>query len=372
MYGLENAGIGRYLINLINNLEEIDRDNNYVLLLRKKYFNELNHFRNYKKVLADFSHYTFGEQINLPVLIKKENPDLVHFPHINIPVLYKGKFIVTVHDMTMHYQGISATTLPLYKYLLKRVPYSYAFRQAVLNSAAIITPSKTVKDEIVNYFKINPEKVSVTYEGYSIDYIVGRASAREFDILGKYNIANSDYFFYVGNAYPHKNLERVVKATSDLNKNKGLSVKFVVAGSRDVFMDRLQKVIEANSAQDLVKLVGFVNDDELRVLYKYSLGFVYPSLSEGFGLQGLEAIASGTILLAANTPVFQEIYSSHAFYFNPLDVSSISSTMYSVFGIKKSDKYRYIKTAQDYIKRYSWRKMAEETLKLYQGTLIKG
>ena len=122
MYGLENAGIGRYLINLINNLEEIDRDNNYVLLLRKKYFNELNHFRNYKKVLADFGHYTFGEQINLPVLIKKENPDLVHFPHINIPVLYKGKFIVTVHDMTMHYQGISATTLPLYKYLLKMIP----------------------------------------------------------------------------------------------------------------------------------------------------------------------------------------------------------------------------------------------------------
>lgn len=364
MYGLENAGIGRYIINLIDNLKKIDKENSYIFLLRKKYFDELNFPKNWKKIMADFDHYTFEEQLRLPGLIKKEKPDLVHFPHMNIPFFSGVRFVVTIHDMTMHHQKTNATTLPLYKYLFKRIPYKLTFRKAVTKSVKIITPSEVVKAEIIDYFKVDPEKVVVIYEGYDGKYLE-RAGAKELETLSKYKIVNTNYFFYVGNAYPHKNLENAVLAVVDLNKNKATSIKFVIAGSRDFFMGRLQRAVDKLRADDYVELLGFVSDDNLKVLYKNSLGFVYPSLSEGFGLQGLEAIASGTILLASNIPVFKEIFSSHAFYFNPLDVSSISGTMQSVIKMNPEDKFRYISSAQAFIKKYSWQKMARETLDVY-------
>ncbi len=125
-------------------------------------------------------------------------------------------------------------------------------------------------------------------------------------------------------------------------------------------------LIEEGLFRSIEQTYGFLPDDELRVIYRNSLGFIYPSLSEGFGLQGLEAIASGTILLASNVPVFREIYGSHAFYFNPKDAVSVSSTMFSVLSMKGEDKHKYLATAKEFIKKYSWEKMAKETLDIYR------
>jgi glycosyltransferase involved in cell wall biosynthesis len=371
MYGLEHSGIGRYLIGLVRELEKLDTQNIFIILLRNKYFNELKLPENWKKVLADFRHYTITEQIKLPLIITKEKPDLIHFPHFNIALLSKSKCVVTIHDMTMHKQGLLATNLPLPLYLIKRIPYKIVFSWAVKHSVKVIVPSKTVKDDIVSYFKINPDKIAVIHEGFGVNYIVGKAASREMEILAKYGLVNKNYFFYVGNAYPHKNLEMVVKAVVDLNKNKNESCEVVIAGSRDIFMNRLNSQIIKNNAGEFVKIIGFINDNELRVIYKYSLGFVYPSLSEGFGLQGLEAISSGTILLASNIPIFREIYDTHAFYFDPKDLTSISSTMYSVINMKSEDKYKYLATAQEFIKKYSWQKMAKETLEIYKNAYEK-
>ncbi len=165
-YGLENAGLGRYTMNLIDSLSELDSKNSYILLLRKKYFDNLNVPKNWEKVEADFKHYGIDEQVKLPKLINKYNPDITHFLHFNVPINFKGKYLVTIHDMIMHRQsGRDATTLPYPVYLVKRLMYKKVFSTAVLNSQKIIVPSEFVKKEIVNYFKVPQEKVVVTYEG---------------------------------------------------------------------------------------------------------------------------------------------------------------------------------------------------------------
>lgn len=369
MYGLENSGIGRYLINLVDEISKLDSINFYLLLLKRKYFDLLKLPQNWQKILLDIPHYTIREQIALTVKINSLKPDLAHFPNFNIPVLNRGKFIVTIHDMTMHSQGTDSTTLPLYKYYTKRLPYRYAFRKAIDKSEKILTPSETTKAEIVNYFKVNPDKIVVTYEGLNENYLYGKKFSRDLEILAKFKLINKDYFFYVGNAYPHKNLDIVIKAIVDLNKTRGKRTEFIIAGSRDVFTNRLQKVIEKYNAQNYIRLIGFVRDDELQVIYKNSLGFVYASLAEGFGLQGLEAMASGTILLASNVPIFREIYQDNAFYFKPDDVQSISGTMYTVLNLSPEDKSKYVSKAQEFIKKYSWSKMAKETLSVYNSVL---
>lgn len=355
LYGLENAGLGRYLNNLIAELSKIDSENEYILLLRKKYFDTLTLPTNWKKVLTDFRHYSFKEQFILPGLIKKENPDLVHFPHFNIPVLYSGKYVVTIHDLLMHKQiGLSATTLPAPIYFIKRLAYRFVFDRAVNRSAAVIVPSYAIKNELEKIYKGISNKVSVTYDG--LDEKISTTNGTKID---------STYFVYTGSAYPHKNLKRLIQAMVHLNVNRNKKIRLMIASARNAFTKRVEKMIAEHGAGNLVKLLGFVPDNELGTLYKNSLAFVFPSLSEGFGLPGLEAMNAGTLVLASEIPVFKEIYGSHAIYFNPLDFSSIEKVMKSASEMEPTERKNRIEEGQKFAKKYSWAKMAKETLKVY-------
>lgn len=183
----------------------------------------------------------------------------------------------------------------------------------------------------------------------------------------KINKNSGKYFFYAGNAYPHKNLERLIEAISELNKSQNSSVFLKIASSRNAFTERLQKVIEAKKADECVKLLGFVPDSEMEKIYENSVGFVFPSLSEGFGLPGIEAMRAGTLVLCSDIPVFREIYQDNAFYFDPLNVDSIVQAMEKAVEMKEGDRKEKIEKSQKFVKRYSWTKMAEETLKLYES-----
>ena len=371
MYGLEHSGIGRYLINLIEELIKLGNKEQFVVLLRKKYSDQLNLPSNWKKVLADFRHYTFEEQFKLPRIIKKENPDLVHFPHINFPILYQGTHIITVHDLTMQRQGADATTLSLPIYYFKRFPFLLAARIVIKTAVAIITPSNTVKNDVSEYYNIDKNKIFVTYEGVDFGKLESYFRGDPKGLLELWDLQTAKYFLYVGNAYSHKNLEVVVKAIKKLNEEKGLNIKFAIAGSKDVFKERLQNLIGQENAQKYVKILGYVSDEELSVLYKNSAAFVYSSLSEGFGLQGLEAIASGSLVLASDIPVFKEIYEDNVLYFNPKEVNSLVEAMKKVMKISREEKTRILTRTKDFIKKYSWQKMAKETLEVYQK-ILKG
>lgn len=356
LYGLENAGLGRYLINLIIELCRQDTRNDYVLLLRKKYFYSLNLPANWKKVPADFRHYGLAEQIKLPGLIKKENPDIVHFPHFNVPVFYHDNYVVTIHDMLMHKSvGLSATTLPAYLYFFKRLGYRFVFDNAVRGSGKIIVPSFAIKEELIKYYKIPESKVFVIYEGVNVKNIADESK-----------LTDKPYFIYAGNAYPHKNLKRLIEAMVLLNKNNVQTVNLLIVSSRGIFTQRLERLIRDEKAGEYVKLLGFVPDDELFALYKYSVAFVSPSLSEGFGLPGLEAMTVGTLILASDIPVFKEIYQDNAVYFNPRDFRSIEKAMENVLKMDPGLRAAKITKAKDFAKRFSWAKMAKETLKVYE------
>lgn len=365
LYGLENAGLGRYAINLVKNLQEIDHKNEYFILLRKIYYDKLELPENWTKVLADFRHYSLTEQFKLPGIIDRINPDLTHFLHFNIPVFWKGKFVVTIHDMLMHKNaGLSATTLSPFSYGIKRVAYKRVFKHAVIKSSKILTPSNAVKRQLTDYYNIDPSKVAVTYEGVD-DRILSDASFTK--IREKYKI-DSDYFIYTGNAYPHKNLERLVEATILLNKNVDHKIILLIVSSRDIFTQRLQRLIHKFEADDYVKLLGFVPDEDLGSLFKNSKGFVFPSLSEGFGLPGLEAMSVGCPVLASDIPVFREIYKSNVIYFNPYDFSSIEKAMKNILGESVDARNERTDAAKEFAKRYSWAGMAKETLKVYEDS----
>ncbi|HJX46077.1 MAG TPA: glycosyltransferase family 1 protein [Patescibacteria group bacterium] len=365
LYGLENAGLGRYVINLVKELSKIDKENNYVIFLRKKYFNELELPDNWKKVLTDFRHYGFLEQALLPLYIYKEKPNIVHFPHFNVPLFYFGNYIVTIHDLLMHsFKGIEVTTRNRCFYLLKRFGYKIVFWAAVKLSKKILVPSNVVKKELIDYYKVHSNKVEVTHEGLDEEFIDSKLLDEE--LLNELNI-KKPYLIYVGNAYPHKNLDKAIDAVKDFNNDEKKNLTFLIISSRNVFVQRLkEKVVKTNSSS-FVKILGFITDNKLGIIYKNSLAFIYPSLSEGFGLQGLEAISSGTLVLASNIPVFKEIYDGHVLYFDPASVDSIKNSIKEAFNIDAEKRKQIIKEGKSFIKRYSWDKMARETLTEYEN-----
>ncbi|MCJ7793290.1 MAG: glycosyltransferase family 4 protein [Candidatus Marinimicrobia bacterium] len=366
MYGLEHAGIGRYVLNLVKELEKQDKKNDYYLLLRKKYFQELN-FKNkrFKKVLADIPHYSIKEQFFLPGIISKIKPDLVHFPHFNVPLFYRGKYIVTIHDLIKHQsKGKETTTRLPFLYWPKYVLYRLIIFLAIKRARRIITPSQYWQKELSRRYSVKPEKITVTYEG--ADEFLKQKTKRDSQIvLREYNITKP-FVIYTGNLYPHKNVLRLVKAIAQINQKNKKPLALVIACSRDIFLERFEKEIEKVKGDIQVTLAGFVPTEELTALYQEAEAFVTPSFLEGFGLPGLEAMASGTPVLSSNASCLPEIYGEAALYFDPLKTKEMVKRIEEVVGHPRK-RQALIKKGKEQVKKYSWEKMAREMLKVYEG-----
>lgn len=363
MYGLENAGIGRYIMNLINGLVNVDKENQYFLLLRKKYFSSLELPKNWEKILADISHYSFSEQIKISRIIKKEHPDLVHFPHFNVPIFYSSKYIVTIHDLIKHSsRGAGTTTRQPLFYWLKYLGYKLVFRKVVKGAGKILVPSNFVKEELVKTYNLPENKVVVAYEGVGENFQQSTFNNQQSTkILSKYNI-QKPFVIYTGSLYPHKNVERLIEAVGCLSLN------LVIVCARNVFYERFKSKIEKTKVGKFVNLVGFVPDEELVILYSQAEAFVFPTLSEGFGLPGIEAMSAGCPVVCSDIQVLREIYDEATVYFNPFDISDMSEKIQEVVD-DKGIRDLLIKKGLEQVKKYSWQTMANQTLRVYKENI---
>jgi glycosyltransferase involved in cell wall biosynthesis len=362
MYGLEHAGIGRYVMSLINQLEIIDKKNDYLLLLRRKDDQGLR-FKNrrFQKVIADYPHYSFREQILLPLQLSKLKPDLVHFPHFNVPIFWRGRFVVTIHDLIKHEsKGAKTTTRWRPFYWLKHLVYRLVIWLAIKRAVKIVVPSRWWKKEIVRRYRLSPKKVAAIYEGVDESFLEPNISHREAKkVLERYNL-QKPFIIYTGSLYPHKNIESLVKAV------KRLHLVLVVVCARSVFYQRFMKKVISLEAEKFVNFAGFVPDNELAVLYQKAEAFVLPSLLEGFGLIGLEAMAAGCPVVCSDIPVLREIYGDAALYFNPYDVKDMAEKIKKVINDKQIGN-KLINKGLKQVKKYSWQKMAMETLEVYKN-----
>jgi len=370
LYGLENAGIGRYVMNLINQIEKLDKENKYFILLRKKYFEQLEFKnKNFKKILADYPHYSFKEQIFLPLQLFKVKPDLVHFPHFNVPIFWWGKYVVTIHDLIKHFsRGVQTTTRWPILYWFKYLNYKILVWLAIKRAEKIITPSNYWKEELMRRYNLPQEKIIVTYEGIDKKYQISNIKYQisNLKILRKYNI-KKPFVIYTGSLYPHKNVEILIRAVKKINKDRRLYLVIVCA--RNIFYQRFLEKVEKLGIKDYVNFVGFVPDGELVAIYHQAEAFVFPSLIEGFGLPGLEAMACGLPVLVSDIPVFREIYRDAAIYFNPFSPSDLVEKIKIILKDKKLKEELKLK-AKELISFYSWKKMTKKTIKIYRDLEI--
>lgn len=429
MYGLEHAGIGRYVVNLVReikcakdtsevaNFREKSQDSvagytesmgsssipqstvsassevegkgktlEFYLLIRKSKLNEIKREmgNSFKLVIAEASHYSLKEQIILPVLLFKLRPDLVHFPHFNVPLFWWGKQVATIHDLIKHEsRGMETTTRWKPFYWFKYFVHEFVIWSAVRRATRVIVPSGWWRDELIRRYNLPVDKIAVIYEGVDKKFKVQsqkfrvKSKARSLKLLNKYGI-KKPFILYVGNLYPHKNIERLVQAVKLINGHhsnyhttvcgNSWRLVLVVVCTRNVFYERFRKKIKQMKAEKFVNLVGFVPDEDLAILYRQAKAFIFPSLLEGFGLPGLEAMACGCPVVASNSSCLPESYGQAALYFDPLDVSDMAEKIKQVVGDRQL-RDQLIKRGFEQVKKYSWQKMAIETLGVYKSVL---
>ncbi|MFA5124313.1 MAG: glycosyltransferase family 1 protein [Patescibacteria group bacterium] len=362
LYGTKHAGIGRYTQELIKNLEVTDTHNQYVILLQQQNYDEYQPQNpNFKKYRADFRVYGLFEQILLPFLIYSHQPDLVHFTHFNVPLFFFGRYVVTIHDLIVsHYPSSRATTLNPWLYKFKLAMYRLVISRAAKRARKIIAVSRYTKDDIARLLEIRPEKISVVYEGTDLPRLSPVSCPLLFERLG----IKQDFLLYVGSAYPHKNLEKLIEAFEIILRQQP-DWQLVLAGKESFFYQRLGEGIKEELKNKII-LPGYLTDEELVCLYSNARLYAFPSLMEGFGLPPLEAQSYGLPVVSSNASCLPEVLDDSAAYFDPQSSKSMADKIVSV--LADADlRQQLIDRARENIKRFSWQRMAEETVVLYDS-----
>lgn len=361
-FGPSHTGLGRYTQALITGLYQLKPKHRFILLSSikaKKRLQKL--FPKFVVYPVKARHYSFAEQRELPQVLKFLKPDLVHFLHFNAPIFYSKPFLVTIHDLIKHHsKGLATTTQWPFIYPIKRIGYYLAINHAINHSELILTPSQAVKKDILQFYSVKPGKIVVTPE--AADSIFFKPVAKKIKEL----IPNKPYLIFTGNAYPHKNIIQLIKAVQQYRQKYNSQLQLVIVTAKDAFYQRLSQQVRQLNALSCIKIKGYSSDAQIQNLYHYSVAFITPSLFEGFGLPGLEAMAAQTLVLSSNRTSLPEVYQKSAAYFNPENLSEIIKVIHWAVNLKPTQRTQLINQAYIHTRSFSWEKTAQLTLKAYE------
>lgn len=350
------GGLGRYVEQIASRLHDADHAGSFVFFLGPKNAQAL---PGAKRVVTDIHWYGWREQVLLPRLMDRAGVDLLHFPHWNVPLFLKTPFVVTIHDLILLDEPMSskASTRNPLLFWIKYAAFRLVLSHAVRASRQIIAVSETTKQAILRHFpKVPASKITVILEGVA-GLPMGSGPA----------LAPQPYLLYVGNAYPHKNVDGLLRAFR-LTANAHPGVHLVLAGRSDAFRQRLKDSAEAKALGERVIFADDPTDEHLSVLYRDALGYVFPSRLEGFGLPPLEAMAAGVPVASSNTGSLLEVLGNAALYFDPTDEKALATAMNALIQ-DQALRTTLIARGQENITRFSWDRAAADTAAVYQQAL---
>ncbi|GAA0129021.1 glycosyltransferase family 1 protein [Methanococcus maripaludis] len=355
------TGIGNYIYNLITEIS-ISNKNIYIINYEEnKIVPNVNKItiKNPVSRISNKSFYFWHLYLNY--YLKKTNLDLdiIHSPENATPfTTIRSKKVITVYDdIPFHFP----------EYFTKSTRYRHELLlQKTLNSSdKIISISENTKRDVINHFKIPEDKIKVIPLAANENF--KKVDENETSkIKSKYNI-NFPFILYVGTLEPRKNIPSLLNAFYIIKK-QGIPHKLVIAGGKGWKYKEIFETIDKLNLQNDVIFTGYVPDEDLPGLYNAADLFVYPSLYEGFGLPPLEAMQCGTPVITSNTSSLPEVVGDAGIMINPYDVDELANKMYEVLTNEKLRK-EMSKKGLERAKLFSWKKCAEEHLKVYEEVL---
>ena len=353
---IRKASTGRPVDRFLHHLPELDKINRYTVLVEPTDGISFT-AKNITTRVCSYKRFSMNplQQIGFSWMIYRLKPDLVYFTMTGLtPLFYFGKNITFTHDLTM-LRFVRAGKLPEWLHQIRMLGYRLLFWKANKFTNRIIVPTNFVKEDLTNYSPSLKNKIEVAYEAGDLPKAV-KASPPKFKVQS----SNFKFLFHVGSPFPHKNIHNLVKAFEKLKEIKP-DLLLVLAGKKEYYFEELAEWINSRKFADDIIITGFVSDGELKWLYQNAECYVLPSLSEGFGLPGLEAMSYGCPLVSSNATCLPEVYGEAAEYFDPNDVDDMAEKILNVIGSDKT-KEKLIKNGHAQLKKYSWQKMTKDIL----------
>lgn len=365
-YEQGSFGIGTYIKNLILAIMTLEPENNYILTSFPGFSWKLRANNVFQMPGIRFFRFPYVPRNVLNKLWNKYKLfpldaaigqfDVYHGLSFDIPHVRYARTVLTVHDVAwLFFPEENNKSL---RFINRWLPSN-------LESAdRIIAVSQSTKNDLIHYFNVQPEKISVIYEAGNpqLSFPVEESYCKK--VIKKYRI-NSPYILSVGNLEPRKNISTLLIGFSRFQK-KYSEYSLVLVGNKDADYGRLQSLANDLNILNKVNFTGYVSNSELGVLYKGASLFVYPSLYEGFGLPLLEAMSCSTPVIASNTPSLIEIGADGAHYFDPLDPEALTETMLKL--IEDHDLSSNMREkGLERNKLFSWENSATKTLSIYSS-----
>lgn len=346
---------GRYTRNLIAQLETLDTEHRYTIVLPRTHIDDWQpSSARFSKVATDTPYFSWREQTSFARELRALEPDLVHFAMPQQPLFVGSPRVTTFHDMTLlkirnHKKHWAVS-------LVKRAIGAVVFAVVAHRSRVNLVDSAYSGRDLLAYTRASPRSVTLTYP--AADAIA--------DAPHSVPVPFERFVLYVGTQVPYKNLSRLIDAVADLRREDD-AIGLIVAGKIDGDGALLAESLDERRRAG-VHFAGFVSDGQLRWLYENAAVYAFPSFFEGFGLPGLEAMRHGCAVVSSNATCLPEVYGDAAVYFDPARVSAIAEALSAVISDPEVAE-RLRERGHRRAAMYSWRFMAERTLDAYRDAL---
>ena len=303
--------------------------------------------------------YYLWFEFSIPQLLKKLQPDLFLSPDGYTSLKSKFKSLVVFHDLNFeHYPE----DIPL----LERKYYKYFFPKYAKKADRIATVSEYSKQDIVEQYKVLPDKIDVVFNGANENFVPLNKSEK---IKTKKEFSNgASYFIYVGSLHPRKNLVNLLKAYDKFKTENSSSVKLLIVGEKMWNTSEIDEVFNKMKFKDEVIFTGRLNVDKLHKVLASALALTYVSYFEGFGIPIVEAFRCDVPVITSNVTSMPEIAGDAALHVDPFSIDSIADAL------KKIDKNEELRN--DLIEKgrqrrndFTWQKSADNLWKSIEKTI---
>ena len=365
-YYLNSSGLGRYSRSLIDQLISLgDEEDLDLFLYRPK--GEVKFEPKSQPHLTEVkADYLFPGHIGnaiwrftkLPSLINNSRYDLFHGPSHVLPGKLKCPSVVTMLDLIF-------IRYPKYFKAWDRNYYRISFKRSAQLADHIISISEATKADLINFFGIKEEKISVIYT--SFDAVFSKLQQQKLDeIKIKFKLPG-DYILYVGNIEPRKNILKLAQAFNSLQESSYIDkdVHLLIVGQMGWYYKEIIDGIDSLSSRDKIKLVGPVYGEDLAGFYQLASVMAYPSMFEGFGYPVLEAMRLGTPVLTSNISSMPEAAGNAAHYVNPESLDEIKDGLCKLLNDKTYRENLALKGTR-HAEGFNTMRMTQETLEVYR------
>ncbi len=364
LFRKKKHGMDMVVLELIRNLQEIDKENEYFIFVKPDVDNQvIRETPNFHIVELGGGPYPTWEQIALPKAAKKYQCDLLHCTSNTGPVNTSIPLMITLHDI-IYMESLSLLKKDGTWYQkLGNVYRRWNVPVVVRKSKTVITVSDFERERISRFFGLNSSKLHTVYNGVGRHFRPISDKIELERIAAKYRLPEK-FMFFLGNTDPKKNTRGVLKAYAEFRKTSATDYKLVMPDYEETALAALLKELDCPEIREHIHLTGYIINTDLPGIINLSTLFLYPSLRESFGIPILEGMACGIPVITSNTSSMPEIAGDSAFIIDPFKPEEITAAMNKI--LDNSDLYKQL--SEKGIQRaalFSWENMAKSVLKLY-------